>query len=299
MKNILLLSFASVIVAFSSCRKGDLSPVSKSIGQDFAATGGQDSITVISNIIRFKDDPTVILPFYYSTDFTYAGKRLTVAHTRTISQGITSQPLPQSTNTFIYNDNQVLTGSNIVLAQSFPVPDWAIERAAITCSNGRITKITFYRFDQTIANEYTLTYKSGLLQFICDPNSVMIMYTYDSTGNNIKQCIEEYENGKPTGKMTVVTSTSFDQHKNFQKALPLWVYFKCFDMAEAVYPYDINFVDLQQSFTNTPGLNNPLNMVTNGSSAAITYQYNSAGYPEMIRYPNISDAWKYTYIKVK
>jgi hypothetical protein len=289
MKNNLLL-IACAILAFSSCRKGDLSPVSK--------PAAHDSTTVISNIIRKPYNPNKIDFDYYTTDFTYSGKRLISAQTNTVDRHVIGMARPGLTNNFIYDDNQELTGSTCHISQGLPEPDWAIGGSKITCSNGQITKITFIQFDQKVSSEYTLTYKNGLLEFICDPNSVMIMYTYDSKGNNIKQCIEEYKNGKPTGKISVVTSSSFDENKNFQKALPLWVYFKCFDMAQSAFSSDIYFNDLQQSFTNSPGLNNPTNITTDGVSATIGYQYNSEGYPSVIVYPNDRFTWKYTYTKV-
>ncbi|HTK21703.1 MAG TPA: hypothetical protein VL442_19435 [Mucilaginibacter sp.] len=301
-KNLLLV--AAFALLFTACKKqtDEIKPVS--LTNDLKTSLAPSPTILVDTIIRYDpsspNGPTPYSDFlynYFITTFKYTGKLLTSTETGLVRQYV-SDLYPSVHTNFYYNDNNQLTNTTMVFASKVPDHPEDIRSSKVSYSNGHIATIDFIRQDGATDKKFSLTYTDNLLTEIFEPNAIKINYEYDAKGNNIKEIDQPYKSGVPYLTPTVIETSSFDDKPNFQKALPLWVYFKCYDIEMSSHISAIfNFTVLQKSFTNTPGANNPLTISTNGNPSAFTYKYFDNGYPSRIC--DLSYIWRYSYITVQ
>jgi hypothetical protein len=206
--------------------------------------------------------------------FTYSGKRLTkaVINHYSITPDI-------ETDVFNYNGNGQLTGTTIThtLANTYNYLS-----SAVTYNGSDPAKITFYKTNNVVASENTLTYQSGKLTKWYNPNEVEVAYTYDGNGHNTKQVATEYSGGQPNGYVYPVSYLTFDNKSNLTQALPYWVYFR---------------TGIQEEYLGyMPGTNNALTVNDDGTNLTYSYEYNSNGYPSKITIGNNTYAYEYAQV---
>lgn len=293
-KSLLLLPLA--LLLFSACKKEDLKTLTSSNHNSLAAPS---ATILVDSIKRYKANFTDRVPDYYLTTFKYTGKLLTSSATEFMYQPGVDRTTSVYTN-FYYNADEQLTRTSISLSRYGPPDAFDVTDSKVTYSGGHIATIEFFRRDGGSEKKFFLTYKNDLLVEIFQPEYGKISYEYDAKGNNIKEINQPYTDRAPSGAAITTEKTAFDDKVNFQKALPLWVYYKCHDivgMSRKDLYVNMDWPRLQKSFTNTPGANNPLTLNTNGTPSAITYKYFDNGYPSQIC--DIESTWQYTYITVK
>jgi hypothetical protein len=286
----ILLCLIGVTFLLSSCLKRNLAPVS---------TSGIVISQITSNDLTLSADTS--FPYARTvTNFTYNSKLLSAVsskHTFNFKQD-------EILTNFTYNSSGQLKGTTISLSRGYQWLDDDITSSIVTYSGDHISTISFYQRNQLLNRTFTLTYENGLLTQLCDPNSIKITYTYDDKGNNTKELDEEYDNGQPDGKQIQVTNSAFDNNVNFSSVVPLWVYFKCYSIAQSFHTISDTRFDLyvlDESLTYAPGKNNPLSTCKNGdpfinsnsygrqAPTPITYSYkfDANGYPTTITAANL------------
>jgi hypothetical protein len=258
-------------------------------------------VTVVSQIVSL-DIPNQYITSpdqNTTTNFTYQGKLL--SHV-TIAHVFHDFGTHYITTDFTYDANGLLKSSAISPSAIF-TNCYDITSSTVTNSGGHISSISFYERDGTLAQTYTLTYENGLLKQIFGPNSAKISYSYDENGNNTSELDEDYKNGQPTGDQLQVTNSTFDDKVNFSSLVPLWVYFKCYTIANSEVTNDnsAELYTLSESMTYQPGKNNVLQSCMHGTFLPRTYYYepniptqftynyvyNEQGYPTTINYPGL------------
>lgn len=217
-------------------------------------------------------------------EFTYNGKQLSKAVIYGYG-GFTSgfSPYDIETDLFNYDSQGHLTGTTISHSLTNTYNEIS---STVTYTGGNISEIKFYTTGNVLDKDILISYQNGNLSSWFNNNEVNLTYTYNSSTNNTNQLAVEYQSGQPDGNQYPTTNTTFDSKSNLSQALPFWIYFR-------VYLED-------QSFTFTPGLNNPLNSNDNGTAFSYNYQYNSNGYPSTISFqdnnPLVSYNYQYTQV---
>jgi YD repeat-containing protein len=300
MKKQLLLAAPLIALLFFACNKQDgvVSPKDSSLAESsHSNTLSSAPVTLVSSIGR--SGGGLYDSYNYETNFTYTGRQLTKAESKMrprefdVAVGVTTN--------FYYDTNGQLTNTSIQLSypQGHPAAPSDIASAKITNAGGHIASIEFFRQDGLSDRKFLIAYSNDKLVQIFDPNYQKTTYEYDEKGNNIKQIVEGYVNGAPTGAVATVVNSSFDSHFNFQKSMPLWVYFRCFHICMSKQGAILNFSVLQGSFTNTPGVNNPLSISTYDADPILNYyEYNASDYPTVIC-DRKQYLWLYSYITVE
>jgi len=191
--------------------------------------------------------------------FIYNGKQLVQADINQQVNGSFSE-----SHYFIYNAQGQLTNSSITHPSANANNPLT---ATASYSGNTITNVKFFKVGNVLQSDHTFTYTDGKLTKWYDPSQVEIVYSYNSTGNNNKQVMNEYTAGRPNGYTITTDYLTFDSKHNVTTALPIWTYF----LASG-----INWnVDV-------PGINNVLTAKSGTSNETYTYEYNSNGYPTKV-----------------
>jgi hypothetical protein len=304
MKKTFLLAMLTALL-FTACKKQTDGIKPLSLTNDFKTSLTSSSSIRVDTIKKYNLNQSYD-PYYYITNLAYAGKLLISSHTyvtqQVSGQSGTSVPIYVGTSIHTYfeyyNNNEQLTGTGIGIIQSGPVDPGQIEGSRVTYKDGHIATIQFLRQHGIPCKKFFLTYSNDQLTEIFEPNTVKINYEYDAKGNNIKEINQRFINGAPSQDAVITEISTFDEKPNFQNSLPLWPYFKCYELANTSKPdVGVDFTVLQKGFTNTPGANNPLKLSTNGSQSAFTYKYLNNGYPFQIC--DSKYIWHYSYTTLK
>jgi hypothetical protein len=300
-KNLLLSAFFALLISACNKQTDNIQPI--------ALINDLKTSLVSSSSIRLDTIKQCTLnqgpnPYYYITAFTYTGKLLQSSNSNNIQKipGPGGVPIYYGTSVrtyfYYYNNNDQLTNTFISPIHDGPVAPEQLESSKVTYADGHIATIEFFRQHGISCKKFFLTYSKDQLTEIYEPNTVKINYEYDAKGNNTKEIYQLFINGAPIQNAVITKISTFDDKPNFQKALPLWVYFKCYDLANIGKPdIGLDFTVLQKGFTNTPGANNPLTLSTNGTQSAFTYKYYDNNYPFEIN--DSQYIWHYSYSTVQ
>ena len=229
------------------------------------------TVTLVSQIIQNQSGaPGYGQPF---ANFTYNGTQLTKS---TINGTVTN---------FMYDSQGQLTGTTIAPGSEEKYITQSEVSSKVTYSGNAISTITFYQAGNVAHRTVGITYADELVKQISDPNGYGITnYTYNSAGNLTQLYFIEYNVGLADGYTNTRNTTSFDTHNNVTGALPMWLYFTCYNLFDP-------------AITVTPGKNNPIASSTAGDAFTYSYSYNSYGYPSAINGYS-GDSYKYNYMQV-
>jgi len=208
-------------------------------------------------------------------EFAYDGKQLTQAKIYSYDGTKLSNT---ETHTFNYNTQGQLTGSTITHSVQ---NSYDYVSSTVTYTGNNISKITFYKTGNVVGSDNTLSYSGDKLTRWFNPNNVDLAYSYDNSGNNIKQVATEYVNGKADGSVYTDQYTTFDSKRNLTAALPNWIYFRVCNQEEG-----LGYI---------PGTNNPLTGSEDGTNVYYSYGYNIYNYPSGVSIVSGVKTTSYTY----